>query len=264
MQVAFRQRSPRRIQPVPTRSHDRVATTIEVENATKVIGDARVLDRISFTALPGRVTALLGPNGAGKSTMLRAIMGIDHLTSGQVKIGGRPLRGHQYPARVVGAFLNPDAAHPRRTPRGHLGVVATSNGLPRSAVWRALELVGIATIADVPVRNLSLGMRQRLGLATALIGEPAALILDEPHNGLDAPTIRWLRVALRTLADAGRTVLVSSNLIAEIEPICDDVIVIDGGRLLVASSLAHFLGGADGGPVGCSLEERYLDMLGAS
>jgi len=261
LHLALRPRSPARPQGVRTSADERAPAAIVVEDATKVMDGFKVLDGISFTARHGRVTALLGPNGAGKSSMLRAILGIDHLTSGRTTIGGRPFREHRQPLRVAGAFLTPDAAHPRRSARGHLGVVATSNGLPRTAVSRALELVGIASIADVPVRQLSLGMRQRLGLATALIGDPAAVILDEPHNGLDAPTIRWLRVVLRALADAGRTVLVSSNLIAEVEPICDDVIIIDEGRLRVASPLVDFVGGAPGAPGRLSLEESYLRVL---
>jgi ABC-2 type transport system ATP-binding protein len=238
------------------------ALSVVVEDATKVIDGVKVLDQVSFTARPGRVTALLGPNGAGKSTILRAILGVDRLTSGRTAIGDRPFREHEHPVHTLGAFLTPDAAHPRRTARGHLTVVAASNGLPRTSVLRALELVGIAEIANVPVRQMSLGMRQRLGLAVALIGDPAVLILDEPHNGLDAAAIRWLRVVLRALADADRTLLVSSNLISEIEPICDDVVIIVGGRIRAASPLSDFVGGAPGALGRLSLEERYLSIVG--
>jgi len=243
---------------------ERVAAAIVVEDATKVIGGVKVLDRVSFTARSGRVTALLGPNGAGKSTVLRAILGVDHLSSGRTTIGGRPFREHRRPVQVVGAFLTPDAAHPRRNARGHLAIVAASNGLPRSSVQHALELVGIADIADLPVSHMSLGMRQRLGLATALIGDPAVVILDEPHNGLDAAAIRWLRVVLRALAEAGRTVLVSSNLISEIEPICDDVVILAGGRIRAASTLSDFVAGFPGAKGRGSLEECYLSVVGAS
>jgi len=240
------------------------AADIVVDEATKVIEGVTVLDRVSFTARPGVVTAFLGPNGAGKSTTLRAILGIDHLTGGRATIGGRPFRDYRQPLRVVGAHLTPDASHPRRTARGHLRVVAASNGLPRSSVQWALQLAGIDGIADVPVGRMSLGMRQRLGLAAALIGDPAVLILDEPHNGLDAAAIRWLRAVLRSLAAAGRTVLLSSHLMSEIELICDDIVVIDGGRLLAATTLVDFLGGARGPGPGrrVSLEERYLDLVG--
>jgi len=239
-----------------------LAADIVVEEATKVIEGVTVLDRVSFTARPGVVTAFLGPNGAGKSTTLRAILGIDHLTAGRATIGGRPFRDYRQPLRVVGAHLTPDASHPRRTARGHLRVVAASNGLPRSSVQWALELAGIDGIADVPVGRMSLGMRQRLGLAAALIGDPAVLILDEPHNGLDAAAIRWLRAVLRALAAAGRTVLLSSHLMSEIELICDDIVVIDGGRLLAATTLADFLGGTPGTGRRASLEERYLELVG--
>ena len=217
-----------------------------------------MLDEVSFTALPGRVTAFLGPNGAGKSTTLRAILGIDHLTSGQATVGGRPFAEHDRPVELVGALLTPDAAHPRRTARGHLRVVAASNGLPRDSVQRALELAGIVPIADVVVGKMSLGMRQRLGLATALIGDPAVVILDEPHNGLDAAAIRWLRLVLRALADAGRTVLLSSHLMSEMELICDDVVVICEGQIRVATTLRDFLTR----PTPMPLEERYLQLVG--
>ena len=241
---------------------ERLAVAIVVEDATKVIEGVTVLNGVSFTAQPGRVTAFIGPNGAGKSTTLRAILGIDHLTSGRATVGGRSLRDHLRPVEVVGALLTPDAAHPRRSARGHLTVVATSNGLPRMSVQRALELAGILPIADLPVGRMSLGMRQRLGLATALIGNPAVVILDEPHNGLDAAAIRWLRVVLRALADAGRTVLLSSHLMSELELICDDVVVINEGRILVASTLTEIVGSGTSASERVSLEERYLHLVG--
>jgi ABC-2 type transport system ATP-binding protein len=237
---------------------------IEVADATKVIDGVTVLDRVSFSAQPGRVTAFLGPNGAGKSTTLRAILGIDHLTSGLATIGGRPFREHSQPAQVAGALLTPDAVHPQRTARGHLTVVAVSNGLPRSSVANAIQLVGIDDIADLPAGQMSLGMRQRLGLATALIGEPAVVILDEPHNGLDAAAIRWLRVVLRQLADSGRTVLLSSHLMPEIEHVCDDVVVINEGSIQAASTLAEFVGGTKRSSRRVPLEDRYLDLVGGA
>jgi ABC-2 type transport system ATP-binding protein len=254
------------LSPVP--DGERLAAAIVVEGATKIIEGVTVLDGVSFTAQPGRVTAFLGPNGAGKSTTLRAILGIDRLTSGRTTVGGLAFRDHDRPVQVVGALLTPDAAHPRRTARGHLSVVATSNGLPRSSVQRALDLAGIASIADLTVNRMSLGMRQRLGLATALIGDPAVVILDEPHNGLDAAAIRWLREVLRALADAGRTVLLSSHLMSEIELIGDDVVVINEGRIRVASTLAEFMNGqsSPSSPSSAServpLEERYLQLVG--
>ena len=240
-----------------------MTAAIEVEDATKVIDGITVLDRVSFTARPGRVTALLGPNGAGKSTTLRAVLGIDHLTSGRATIGGRPLAEYPHPAHVAGALLTPDAAHPRRTARGHLTVVAAGSGLPRSSVERALELVGITDIADLPVGHMSLGMRQRLGLATALIGDPAVVVLDEPHNGLDAAAIRWLRTVMGALADAGRTVLLSTHLMSELELICDDVVIIDQGSIRMAGTLAELIGPGPAPDRHARLEERYLDLVGA-
>ena len=237
----------------------RLGLSIEVEDASKVLDGVTVLDGVSFVALPGRVTAFLGPNGAGKSTTLRAILGIDHLDAGRATVGGKPFRQHHRPVTVVGALLSPDSAHPSRTARGHLRVVAASNGLPQSAIARAVELVGLGDAVDLPFGQMSLGMRQRLGLATALIGDPAVVILDEPHNGLDTAAIRWLRIVLRALADGGRTVLISSHLMGEIERVADDVVVIDQGRILVADTLAGFLGDD-----GASLEERYLAELDAS
>lgn len=235
---------------------------IEVVDATKVIDGVTVLDHVSFTAQPGRVTAFLGPNGAGKSSTLRAILGIDRLTSGRAVIGERPFREHPRPVQIAGALLTPDAVHPQRTARGHLAVVAASNGLPRSSVAKAIELVGIADIADLPAGQMSLGMKQRLGLATALIGEPAVVILDEPHNGLDAAAIRWLRVVLRQLADSGRTVLLSSHLMPEIELVCDDVVVIHEGTIRAESTLDKFVGGTKRSSRRIALEDRYLNLVG--
>lgn len=246
---------------MPPEAHPapRVGLAVEVEDGSKVIEGVTVLDGVAFAALPGRITAFLGPNGAGKSTTLRAILGIDHLTSGRATIGGRPFRDHPQPIRTAGALLSPDAVHPGRTARGHLSVVAASNGLPRASVAAAIDLVGLTDIATLPFGQMSLGMRQRLGLATALIGDPAVVILDEPHNGLDAAAIRWLRTVLRALADAGRTVLVSSHLMGEIEQVADDVVLIDEGRILAAEPLREFVGSDQPG----TLEKRYLALVGS-
>jgi ABC-2 type transport system ATP-binding protein len=250
------------VELAPAMVSDRLAAEIVVEGATKIIEGVTILDGVSFTARAGRVTAFLGPNGAGKSSTLRAILGIDRLTSGRATIGGHPFADHRHPLQVAGALLTADAAHPRRTARGHLSVVAVSNGLPRSSVPRALELAGITSIADLPVARMSLGMRQRLGLATALIGDPAAVILDEPHNGLDAAAIRWLRTVLRAMADAGRTVLISSHLMSEIELICDDIVVIHQGRIRFASTMDEFVADATSDSRRIRLEERYLELVG--
>jgi ABC-2 type transport system ATP-binding protein len=262
MSMTLRETTPSTPDLAPVAAPERLAAAIVVEDATKVIEGVTVLDHVTFTARPGRITAFLGPNGAGKSTTLRAILGIDRLTSGRTTIGGLPFRDHRRPAQVAGALLTPDAVHPRRTARGHLAVVAVSNGLPRSSVQDALELTGITAIADLPTGQMSLGMRQRLGLAIALIGDPAVVILDEPHNGLDSGAIRWLRAVLRALADAGRTVLLSSHLMSEIELIGDDVVVIAGGRVRHASTLAEFVGRPTNGSTPIPLEERYLRLGG--
>lgn len=228
---------------------------VQVSNASKVIDGVAVLSAVSFVARPGRVTALLGPNGAGKSTLLRAIVGLDRLSSGTATVGGRALGAYERPATVLGALLTPDGVHPRRSAQGHLQVIARANGVPGEAIADVLHLTGITAIRDVPAGQLSLGMRQRLGLAAALIGDPAVLVLDEPHNGLDTAAIRWLRRTLRRLADSGRTVIFSSHLMTEVEALADDVVVIDQGRIAAEGSLQSFL--ADG-----SLEERYLGLIG--
>lgn len=244
------------------RIHERAAAAIEVVGATKVIEGITVLEDVTFSAEPGRVTVFLGPNGAGKSTMLRAILGIAHLTSGRATVGGRPMRAHEHPMRMAGALLTPDAVHPKRTARGHLAVLAASNGLPARSVEDAIRLVGLGDIADLPAGQMSLGMRQRLGLATALIGDPAVVILDEPHNGLDVGAIRWLREVLRSLADGGRTVLLCSHLMAEVELITDDVVVLHQGRVVAAGPLAELTAAAPGKRKRPSLEDRYLDLVG--
>ena len=234
----------------------REGLAIEVRDAVKVIDGVTVLDGVTFSALPGRVTAFLGPNGAGKSTTLLAILGLDALTGGTALIGGRPFAAHPQPLAVAGALLSPDAAHPARTARDHLRVVAASNGIAGARVDDVLELVGLGELSALRFGEMSLGMRQRLGLATALVGDPAVVVLDEPHNGLDAAAIRWLRGVLRSLADAGRTVLVSSHLMNEVEQVADDVVVIDQGRISYAGPLTGFAGPG-------ALEARYLGAVGA-
>ena len=245
-----------------TRAEAPAGVAIEVDAATKVIDGLTVLDGVSFRAEPGRITALLGPNGAGKSSLLRAILGIDHLDSGRTLVAGRALRDHDRPLTVASGLLNPDAVHPKRTARGHLRVVAASNGLPGSAVPWALELVGLGELAELPAGQMSLGMLQRLGLATALIGQPAAVILDEPHNGLDAAAIRWSRSLLRGLADAGRAVLISTHLMGEVEAVADDIVVLHRGQVVAAATLADFVAPPAGRKRRVSLEERYLSLVG--
>lgn len=219
---------------------------IVVRDASRSIDGLTVLDGVSFAAPAGQVTALLGPNGAGKSTLLRALTGIDRLDRGSAVVHGR-----------VGALLSPDALHPRRTARNHLRVLAAAQDVPVAHVDGVLELVGLREVGGLAARTLSLGMRQRLGLAAALLADPDVLVLDEPHNGLDAAAIRWLRTALRTLADDGRTVLVSSHLLAEVEAVADRVVVLHGGRVVADAPLADFVAGT-------SVETRYLSLVGES
>jgi ABC-2 type transport system ATP-binding protein len=205
---------------------------IETQSLTKLYGDRRAVDDLSFTVQPGRVTGFLGPNGAGKSTTMRLILGLDRPDSGAATINGRLLEDHEEPLRQVGALLEARAIHPGRTARNHLRAIAATAGISDRRVGEVIELAGIAGVADRRVGGFSLGMGQRLGVATALLGDPATLILDEPANGLDPDGIRWIRALLRGLADEGRTVFLSSHLMSEMAVTADHIIVIGRGRLL--------------------------------
>ncbi len=217
---------------------------IVVENLTKIFdGSVRAVDRLSFTVEPGSVTAFLGPNGAGKTTTLRALLGLVRPTSGTSTIGGVPYHRIPEPLRVVGAALESSSFHPARTARNHLGILCTVAGLPASRADEVLDHVGLADAARRKVRTYSLGMRQRLSLAAALLGDPRVLVLDEPANGLDPEGIRWLRNVLRALADDGRTVLVSSHQLNEVEEIADHVVILDRGRLVTAGAIADLATG---------------------
>ncbi len=233
-----------------------VGTALTVESAVKHKGGVPVLRGVSFTAVPGEITALLGPNGAGKTTVLRAIVGLELLTSGHVGVGGVPLKDHRSPARVLGAVLDVDAYAPARTVEAQLRLVATASGLGSGSIRRALRLVGLAEHGDVPIGQLSLGMRQRLALAAALIGEPEVLVLDEPHNGLDAGAIRWLREVLQRYAASGRTVLLSTHLLSEVAALADRVVVLVDGEVVVDEPAGPWTADAD------VLEERYLGLVG--
>lgn len=208
-------------------------------------GRVRAVDQLSFLVEPGTVTGFLGPNGAGKTTTLRMLLGLVHPTGGRTTIGGRPYRHLEVPARSVGASLESSSFHPGRTARNHLRIMCTVAGLPDQRADAVLDLVGLGESARRKVRGYSLGMRQRLGLAQALLGDPAVLILDEPANGLDPDGIRWLRGFLRMLADQGRTVLVSSHQLAEVEAIADHVVILNRGRLVRSGSLAELTAGTD-------------------
>lgn len=207
---------------------------ITAESLTKTYGRFTAVDDVSFTAQAGRVTGFLGPNGAGKSTAMRMMVGLTRPTSGTVHISGRSFADIVNPGRSVGVLLDASAQHAGRTGREILAIVARTMGLPGRSVSAMLGQVGLSEEeAGRRVRNYSLGMRQRLGIAAALIGRPQVLILDEPANGLDPAGIRWMRDLLRSYADEGGTVLLSSHLLHEIEVVADDIVVIGHGRIVV-------------------------------
>ena len=215
---------------------------IVVENLTKRYGSFTAVDDISFTARPGSVTGFLGPNGAGKSTAMRMMTGLTPPTSGRATILGREYRALPNPARHVGVMLDAAAQHPGRTGAEVLHLVGMQVGVPKARVAQALELVGLTPAeAKRRVRNYSLGMRQRLGLASALMGDPQVLILDEPANGLDPQGIHWMRQMLRAYADQGGTVLLSSHLLHEVQIIADELVMIGRGRIVAQGSKAELL-----------------------
>ena len=215
---------------------------ITIEHITKRYGDFTAVDDVSFTAQPGRVTGFLGPNGAGKSTSMRIMVGLTRATSGDVTISGRHYVDLPNPGLEVGVLLDASAQHAGRTGREILVIAQQLMGLPRHRVEEMLEVVSLTgTEAARHVRDYSLGMRQRLGIAAALIGDPEVLILDEPANGLDPAGIRWMRDLLRAYADRGGTVLLSSHLLHEIEVIADDIVMIGNGRIVSQGTKAELL-----------------------
>ena len=211
---------------------------ITIQGLTKRFGPVTAVDDLSFEVDQGTVVGFLGPNGAGKTTTLRTLLGLVSPTAGTARIDGKPYRELADPIRHVGAVLEASSFHPGRSARNHLRVVATAAGLPLARADQVLEQVGLAQAARRRVGGFSLGMRQRLGLATALLGDPQVLILDEPANGLDPEGVHWLRGFLRQLADQGRTVLVSSHVLAEVAQTVDQVVIIAAGRLVTQSTLA--------------------------
>ncbi len=218
---------------------------ITVESLSKSYGSFTAVDDVSFTAAPGRVTGFLGPNGAGKSTTMRVMVGLTTPGSGEVRVLGRRFRDLPDPGREVGVLLDASAQHAGRTGREILTIAALTMGLPRDRVDAMLERVSLTPDeASRRVRNYSLGMRQRLGIATALLGDPEVLILDEPANGLDPAGIRWMRDLLRGFADDGGTVLLSSHLLHEIEVVADDIVVIGNGRIVAQGTKEELLAGA--------------------
>ena len=227
---------------------------IEVRGLSKRYGPAVAVDGLSFTVRPGQVTGFLGPNGSGKSTTLRMIMGLDFPDAGHTSIGGRAYRELRWPLREVGALLEARAFHPGRSARAHLAALAASNRIPATRVDEVLAMVGLAGVARRRAGKFSLGMAQRLGLATALLGDPAVLLLDEPVNGLDPEGIRWLRTLLQDLAAQGRTVLVSSHLISEMALTAERLVVIGQGHLLAEATVAELSARGD------SLEDVFLAL----
>ena len=218
---------------------------VEIRGLSKRFGAVQAVDDLTFTVQPGRVTGFLGPNGAGKTTTLRMLLGLVTPTAGTATIGGRAYAELAAPQRTVGALLEASDVHPGRTGRDHLRVLALTAGVDDARVDELLALVGLADAARRRAGGYSLGMRQRLGLAAALLGDPRVLVLDEPANGLDPEGIRWLRSFLRTLAEEGRTVLISSHVLSEVQQTVDDVVIIARGRLVQRSSLTELAADAE-------------------
>jgi ABC-2 type transport system ATP-binding protein len=212
---------------------------IVVAGLTKTYGTLRAVDGLSFTVEPGTITGFLGPNGAGKTTTLRMLLGLITPDAGTATISGHTYRALPAPNDQVGALLEASGFHPARSGRNHLRIYGTVNGYPPERAHHVLDLVGLADAGRRPVRGYSLGMRQRLALATALLGDPRVLILDEPANGLDPEGIAWLRQLLRSLADEGRTVLVSSHVLSEVQQLVDQVVILHHGRLVRQGTLAE-------------------------
>jgi ABC-2 type transport system ATP-binding protein len=230
---------PRRGEPGEVDELRMSETAIEVRDLSKRFGRVSVVDDLSFEVDAGRVTGFLGPNGAGKTTTLRMLLGLMSISAGAATFGGRRYIDIEDPIRHVGAVLEATSFHPARTAHDHLLSVAVASRIPLTRVDDVLGLVGLADVAGRKVGKFSLGMRQRLQLATALLGDPAVLILDEPSNGLDPQGIQWLRALIRGQATIGRTVLVSSHLLSEMEDTIDDVVIVSRGRLVLHDALAH-------------------------
>jgi ABC-2 type transport system ATP-binding protein len=217
---------------------------IESLNLTKRYGDKVAVDNLTFTVKPGIVTGFLGPNGAGKSTTMRMILGLDAPTKGTITVNGRPFAEHSHPLREVGALLEARGVHPGRSARNHLLALAATGGIGAARVDEVIDMVGLTDVASKRVGAFSLGMGQRLGIASALLADPDVLILDEPVNGLDPDGVRWIRNLLRGFADEGRTVFLSSHLMSEMALTADQVIVIGRGRLLRDQSMSDFIASA--------------------
>jgi len=235
---------------------------IEARNLSKKYGDKVAVDDLSFSVPPGRVTGFLGPNGAGKSTTMRLLLGLDRPTSGSSTVNGKPFAQLTRPLHEVGALLESRAVHPGRSARNHLLAMAATTGIGKPRVDHVLEMVGLSDVADKRVRGFSLGMGQRLGIASALLADPGILILDEPINGLDPDGIRWVRNLLKDLAGDGRTVFLSSHLMSEMAQTADHVIVVSRGKLLRDQPMAQFIAEAGSAAVRVrSPQARALEEL---
>jgi ABC-2 type transport system ATP-binding protein len=217
---------------------------IEIHELTKRYGDKTAVSDLTFTVRPGVVTGFLGPNGAGKTTTMRMILGLGEPTSGSVTVNGRPPRAHTAPLREVGGMLDPRAVHPSRSAYHHLLALAQTQGIHRSRVDEVIDAAGLRSVAGRGAGKFSLGMSQRLGIAAALLGDPATVVLDEPVNGLDVEGIRWIRALLAELAGRGKTVFVSSHLMSEIAQTATHLVVIGRGRLIADTSVADFIASA--------------------
>ena len=231
-----------------------MTVTLAVDGLTKRFGDIAAVDDLSFTVEPGRITGFLGPNGAGKTTTLRSLLGLVAPTSGRATVNGAAYRDLPAPLRTVGAALDSSGAHPGRRAIDHVRLAARAAGVPVSRASELLDMVGLDGAAHRRAGGFSTGMRQRLGLATALAGDPGALVLDEPANGLDPEGIRWLRIFLQRLRGEGRTLLVSSHQLDEIARIADDVVIIAHGRLAFRGPVSDLIGGER------SLEDAFLAL----
>jgi ABC-2 type transport system ATP-binding protein len=233
-----------------------VAVVIEVNELTKRYRDAVAVDELSFTVQPGTVTGFLGPNGAGKTTTMRVLLGLVAPTAGEALVRGRPYASFNHPLREVGALLDANAVHPGRSAVEHLRWLARTNGIGAGRVADTLDQVGLTDAARTRVGRFSLGMRQRLGIAAALLGDPGVLIFDEPVNGLDPQGVRWIRELMRSLAAEGRTVLISNHLMSEMELTADRLVIIGRGRLLLDTTIGELIT-TEGFT---TLEDAYLSL----
>ncbi|MEV5843550.1 ABC transporter ATP-binding protein [Streptomyces sp. NPDC051985] len=222
---------------------------IEARELTKRYGDKTVVDHLSFTVKPGEVTGFLGPNGAGKSTTMRMIIGLDAPTHGSVTVNGKSYARHSAPLHEIGSLLEAKSVHPGRSAVNHLMALAHTHGIPRRRVEEVIELAGLTSVAGKRVGGFSLGMGQRLGIAAALLGDPSIVMLDEPVNGLDPEGVLWVRHLLRSLADEGRAVMLSSHLMSETALIADHLVIIGRGRLLADTTVEDFTREAGGSGV---------------